>query len=131
VGHRTVHWPRVRSRRNCSAPSLSFLFNRVLERERKTRVLPGSGGYTCPAFTTDSTTASGSGASKCSHSGTRAGEAVRACSIGAVTVPHPPVRTGEDIFALDRLIDAAANRCITVRMSATRPYGRGSVTGAG
>jgi len=41
------------------------------------------------------------------------------------------LRTGDDIFTLDRLIDAAANIGITVRMSATRPYRRGSVTGTG
>ena len=35
------------------------------------------------------------------------------------------LRSGADIFTLDRLIDAAANLDITVRMSATRPYGRG------
>ena len=35
------------------------------------------------------------------------------------------LRQGEDIFTLDRLIDAAANIGITVRMSATRPYGEG------
>ena len=33
------------------------------------------------------------------------------------------LRQGEDIFTLDRLIDAAANLGITVRMTATRPYG--------
>jgi len=32
------------------------------------------------------------------------------------------LRQGEDIFTLDRLIDAAANIGITVRMTATRPY---------
>ena len=32
------------------------------------------------------------------------------------------LRLGEDVFALDRLIDAAANIGIAVRMSATRPY---------
>jgi predicted XRE-type DNA-binding protein len=32
---------------------------------------------------------------------------------------------GEDVFTLDRLIDAAANIGITVRMSATRPYRQG------
>ena len=35
------------------------------------------------------------------------------------------LRQGEDIFTLDRLIDAAAHLGISVRMSATRPYGRG------
>ena len=35
------------------------------------------------------------------------------------------LRVGEDTFALDRLIDAAANIGITVRMSATRPYRQG------
>ena len=35
------------------------------------------------------------------------------------------LRQGEDVFTLDRLIDAAANIGITVRMSATRPYGHG------
>ena len=35
------------------------------------------------------------------------------------------LRQGEDIFSLDRLIDAAAHIGISVRMSATRPYGRG------
>ncbi len=32
------------------------------------------------------------------------------------------LRQGKDVFTLDRLIDAAANIGITVRMSATRPY---------
>ena len=32
------------------------------------------------------------------------------------------LRTREDVFTLDRLIDAAANIGIKVRMSATRPY---------
>ena len=32
---------------------------------------------------------------------------------------------GEDVFTLDRLIDAAANIGISVRMTATRPYGQG------
>ena len=35
------------------------------------------------------------------------------------------LRQGEDVFTLDRLIDAGANIGITVRMSATRPYGQG------
>ena len=35
------------------------------------------------------------------------------------------LRQGEDVFTLDRLIDAAANIGITVRMTATRPYGEG------
>jgi hypothetical protein len=35
------------------------------------------------------------------------------------------LRAGEDVFTLDRLIDAAANIGIAVRMSATRPYRRG------
>jgi hypothetical protein len=35
------------------------------------------------------------------------------------------LRQGEDIFTLDRLIDAGANIGIAVRMSATRPYRRG------
>ncbi len=34
------------------------------------------------------------------------------------------LRAGEDIFTLDRLIDAAAKIGITVRMTATRPYGQ-------
>ena len=34
------------------------------------------------------------------------------------------LRQGEDVFTLDRLIDAAANIGITVRMTATRPYGQ-------
>ena len=33
------------------------------------------------------------------------------------------LRQGEDIFTLDRLIDAGAKVGITVRMTATRPYG--------
>jgi predicted XRE-type DNA-binding protein len=32
------------------------------------------------------------------------------------------LRQGEDVFTLDRLIDAAANIGIKVRVSATRPY---------
>jgi predicted XRE-type DNA-binding protein len=35
------------------------------------------------------------------------------------------LKAEEDIFTLDRLIDAAANIGITVRMNATRPYARG------
>jgi predicted XRE-type DNA-binding protein len=35
------------------------------------------------------------------------------------------LRQGEDVFTLDRLIDAAANIGITVRMTATRPYRQG------
>ncbi len=35
------------------------------------------------------------------------------------------LRQGEDIFTLDRLIDASANIGIAVRMTAARPYGRG------
>ena len=35
------------------------------------------------------------------------------------------LRTGDEVFTLDRLIDAAANIGITVRMTATRPYRRG------
>lgn len=35
------------------------------------------------------------------------------------------LRQGEDIFTLDRLVDAAAHIGISVRMSATRPYGQG------
>ena len=35
------------------------------------------------------------------------------------------LRKGDDIFTLDRLIDAAAHIGISVRMSATRPYGHG------
>jgi predicted XRE-type DNA-binding protein len=35
------------------------------------------------------------------------------------------LRAQEDVFTLDRLIDAAANIGITVRMSATRPYRHG------
>ena len=37
----------------------------------------------------------------------------------------------EDIFTLDRLIDAAVNSRIALRVSAARPFGRGSVTGTG
>ena len=35
------------------------------------------------------------------------------------------LKAEDDIFTLDRLIDAAANIGITVRMTATRPYGHG------
>ena len=35
------------------------------------------------------------------------------------------LRTGDDVFTLDRLIDAAANIGIAVRMTATRPYRHG------
>jgi predicted XRE-type DNA-binding protein len=35
------------------------------------------------------------------------------------------LRQGEDVFTLDRLIDAAANIGIAVRMTATRPYRSG------
>ena len=33
------------------------------------------------------------------------------------------LHAGEDIFSLDRLVDAAAAIGLTVRMTATRPYG--------
>ncbi len=33
------------------------------------------------------------------------------------------LHAGEDIFSLDRLVDAAAATGLTVRMTATRPYG--------
>ena len=46
--------------------------------------------------------------------------AIRLAGRGAVTVLHPPVRTGEDIFTLDRVIDAAANSGIAVRVSGRR-----------
>ena len=36
------------------------------------------------------------------------------------------LRAGEDIFTLDRLVDAAANIGISARMTATRPYARSS-----
>ena len=36
------------------------------------------------------------------------------------------LRAGEDIFTLDRLINAAANLGLTVRMTATRPYAHSS-----
>jgi predicted XRE-type DNA-binding protein len=39
------------------------------------------------------------------------------------------LKSGHDVFTLDRLIDAAANVGITVRMRATRPYGSGSGSG--
>ena len=35
------------------------------------------------------------------------------------------LRRGEDVFTLDRLIDAAAKIGVSVRISATRPYGQG------
>ena len=35
------------------------------------------------------------------------------------------LRTGDDVFTLDRLIDAAGNIGIAVRMTATRPYRHG------
>lgn len=35
------------------------------------------------------------------------------------------LRAQEDVFTLDRLIDAASKIGITVRMSVTRPYRRG------
>jgi hypothetical protein len=34
-------------------------------------------------------------------------------------------RKGKDVFTPDRLIDAAANIGIAVRMTAARPYGNG------
>ena len=33
------------------------------------------------------------------------------------------LRAGEDVFSLDRLVDAAGSFGIVVRMRATRPYG--------
>ena len=45
--------------------------------------------------------------------------------LGLSTGQMSRLRQGEDIFTLDRLIDAAARIGITVRMSATRPYGQG------
>jgi hypothetical protein len=41
------------------------------------------------------------------------------------------LRQGDDVFTLDRLIDAAANIGIAVHMTAARAYARGSVTGTG
>jgi len=41
------------------------------------------------------------------------------------------LRKGDDIFTLDRLIEAAAHIGITVRMTATRPYGTASGPGFG
>jgi hypothetical protein len=35
------------------------------------------------------------------------------------------LRQGEDVFTLDRRIDAGTNIGISVRMTATRPYGHG------
>ena len=35
------------------------------------------------------------------------------------------LRQGEDVFTLDRLIDAAVHIGLSVRMTATRPYGQG------
>ena len=34
------------------------------------------------------------------------------------------LHAGEDIFSLDRLVDAAAAIGLTVRVTATRPYGQ-------
>ena len=54
-------------------------------------------------------------------------KAINSCH-GRRTDLHGPaqgggrLRQGEDVFTLDRLIDAAANIGITVRMTATRPY---------
>jgi predicted XRE-type DNA-binding protein len=41
------------------------------------------------------------------------------------------LRQGDDVFTLDRLIDATANIRITVRMTAARPYSHSFVTGTG
>ena len=46
-----------------------------------------------------------------------------AAELGLSTGQMSRLRAGEDIFTLDRLIDAAANLGLTVRMTATRPYG--------
>jgi len=48
-----------------------------------------------------------------------------AAQIGLSPAQLSRLRSGADIFTLDRLIDAAANLGITIRMSATRPYGQG------
>jgi predicted XRE-type DNA-binding protein len=39
------------------------------------------------------------------------------------------LKAGADIFTLDRLIDAAANLGLSVRVTVTRPYGRGTAAG--
>lgn len=46
-----------------------------------------------------------------------------AAAMGLTPSQLTRLRAGEDIFSLDRLADAAAAIGLTVRMSATRPYG--------
>ena len=48
-----------------------------------------------------------------------------AAELGFSPTQMSRLRQGADIFTLDRLIDAAAHIGISVRMSATRPYGQG------
>ena len=48
-----------------------------------------------------------------------------AAALGLSAGQMSRLRQGADIFTLDRLIDAAAHIGISVRMSATRPYGQG------
>ncbi|GEM_PF-1873854 len=45
-------------------------------------------------------------------------------AIGMTAAQFSRLEGNEDIFSLDRLVDAATRIGLTVRISATRPYGR-------
>ena len=47
-----------------------------------------------------------------------------AAELGFTASQMTRLHAGEDIFSLDRLVDAAAAIGLTVRMTATRPYGQ-------
>ena len=47
-----------------------------------------------------------------------------AAELGLTASQLTRLHAGEDIFSLDRLVDAAAAIGLTVRMTATRPYGQ-------
>ncbi len=52
------------------------------------------------------------------------GRADAAEELGLTASQLTRLHAGEDIFSLDRLVDAAAAIGLTVRMTATRPYGQ-------
>ena len=45
-------------------------------------------------------------------------------TLGMTAAQISRLEANEDIFSLDRLVDAAVRVGLTVRISATRPYGR-------
>lgn len=52
------------------------------------------------------------------------GRADAAAELGFTASQLTRLYAGEDIFSLDRLVDAAAAIGLTVRMTAVRPYGQ-------